>query len=371
MNNISQKIIDKNKIYRSKNMRCKYNWSIIEPYLDTIINNGSCTRKRRFITLREFKLNIENGISCNKMKKNGICSSLVVFLSRFCQNKIKLEKKDFLNCYNNGMSLNKISEKYNIHRFHIRFLRQLYNIKRQGASFIKRKKTEIPLNSKQKEIIYGSMMGDASSKNIKYNSIVRFQHSNKQKKYLFWKYNEFKNIISKIYPKFNYRQDIRQEYKNSCGYWYFETKANTDIKNCLSEFYKNGKKEISNKILKMLSPLSIAVWFMDDGYTVWNHNIKNITNAVFCTDSFSIKSCEKIVKWFMLKHNIKSFLRERGLNKNGIMMYRIVIRSYSIPFFISLIKSYIITSMKYKINYQEYIKKRSLEKNGKITKLLF
>jgi len=328
------------------NTRCKYNWKVIEPYLDVIIENGSTGRKQKYITFREFKNNIQNGMSCLDMTKDQDMSSLFIsFLSKFSQGKINLKKEEFVNSYNRGMSLNEISKKYNVYRYHIRFLRQLYGIKRKGASFIHRKKTEIPLTQRQKEILYGSMMGDAYTHDIRYNSIVSFRHSKKQERYLFWKYQEFKNIVSDIYPKFQLRKEERDEYKGGTESWHFQTSANSDIEDCLNEFYKNGKKEINDAILNKLSSLSLSVWFMDDGYAIRNKtkNENKISNFALCTDSFSKKSCNNIINWFKKRYSIDAYLRKRGLSKKGRMMYRVIVRSKSASLFISLVKPYIIS----------------------------
>lgn len=329
--------------------KCQYNWNLINPYLDTVISNGSVKRLNNYITFRDFKNNIINNICCEDMIcKYNIAPALITFLSKYSQGEITLSENEFLDCYNKGMSLKEISDKYNIKRNNIRFLRQLYNIKRKGAAFIYRKRTEVCLSQRQKDILYGSMMGDASSKDIHYNSSVCFCHGNKQKEYLFWKCNEFKNIVSNIYPKFCFRKEIRPEYSGSSGSWIFQTCANTDVEICLNKFYKNGKKKICKDVLCNLSDLSLAVWFMDDGYSIKSKKNK-ISNFAFCTDSFSKEDCEDIVEWFEKKYKIKSYIRRRGVNKNNIETYRVIIRSSSVNLFLSLISSYIIPSMRYKI----------------------
>ncbi len=336
-----------------KTLESRYDWNIIEPYLDIEIKNGSTGRTKKYITFREFKENIENEISLKGMIKQGISHHFIGFLSNFCQGKIKLTKDKFIEEYEKGKSLDEIEKEYKIPSGNTTYLRQLYRIKRKGANFIKRKKTEIRLTQRQIEILYGSMLGDAKGSGW---SAAGFKHSTKQDLYLFWKWEEFKNICKEGNLQ-HYSQYDKRYNKYYYG-WVFRTKANTDIETCIKEFYKSGVKEVSNKILEYLTPLSIAVWYMDDGTTDFFHRFiikddyKHTPRLKFCTDSFSIESCNNIVKWFKSKYNINTYLIERELKTR--MGYRVVIHNNSIDNFISLIRPYIIPSMLYKIDYEEY-----------------
>ncbi len=272
-----QKITEEAKMeYRKtalKTLVSKYNWKIIEPYLDIELKNGSVKRIKTFITLREFKENIENGICLVEMIRNGVSGQIIQFYSNLLQGKINLTKEKFIEEYEKGMSLNEIALKYKITKIDITYLRQFYNIKRKCGNFIKRKKTETRLTQRQIEVLYGTMMGDASKHGTS-NSVIYFGHSIKQKKYLFWKFQEFKNICRKKNLKKYSRYDKRYD-KTYTG-WDFRTKANTDVEICIKEFYKSGKKEISNKTLEKLSPLSIAVWYSDDGTTHFYEEKKKV-----------------------------------------------------------------------------------------------
>ena len=358
-----QKMPEEVKIRKSKtdfkNLVAKYNWIIAEPYLDIEINNGAARRKRKHITLRDFKQNIKNEIPFKEMVQQGVSHHLIAFLSNFCQGKIKLEKEDFIKEYEVGKSLDEISEKYNVNRSDLTYLRQLYKIKRKGANFIKRKKTEIRLTQRQIEILYGSMMGDAKALSL---SAAAFKHSIKQKEYLFWKFSEFKSVCKeknlKKYSQYDKRYD-----KYYYG-WSFYTKANTDVETCIKEFYNTGIKEITPQILDKITPLGLAVWFMDDGIGGYNNKYTTGHNSTpearFCTDSFSLKSCNNILEWFRNKYNFTVVLRERELKDR--MGYRVLIRSNSVYDFFNIIRPYILPSMLYKIDYNSYVDYREKKK---------
>jgi len=365
-------ILDKETISKMKQSKLdslvsKYNWVLAEPYLDKEVKNGATKRTTQYITLREFKDNILSGISIKDMISNGVSKNVLQFFSNFCQGKIKLTKGQFEESYLQGASLDEISKEFSVTREDLTCLRQLYNIKRKGATYINRKNTEVPLTQRQKDILYGSMMGDAKRQSSRWNSIAAFGHSDKQEDYLKWKFEEFKSVSKEDSLKFTISNDKREEYKGHIGSWSFYTKANSDVEECINKFYKNSKKEINRDILDNFSELSLAVWMMDDGTTWFSHKSKvktgwDITPEIsFCTDSFSKKSCENIVEWFKEKWDIKSHLRERGVRPDGKMSYRIIINSVSAYGFLSLICPHIIPSMLYKVDYEEYKKRKSLK----------
>ena len=190
---LSVEAIEKMKQSKLDRLLSKYNWIVAEPYLDIEVKNGSSNRTTQYITLREFKDNLLSGLSLKNMAVGGVSRCVLQFFSNFCQGKIKLTKEQLEEDYHKGMSLDEISKSYGVTREDLTSLRQLYNIKRKGATFINRKKTEIPLTQRQKDILYGSMMGDAKKMS---SSSVAFNHGPGQKGYLLWKYNEFKNVAS-------------------------------------------------------------------------------------------------------------------------------------------------------------------------------
>ena len=334
---------------KQKTMKSKFDWTIVEPYLDVSMDNGSANRIKPHITFREFKQAMENGKSMRQLRNEGISKHLLKFMSSFCKGNICLTKYQFEKDYLKGFSLDEIADKYNIQRSHVTFLRQLYDIDRKGWKYIRRKETEELLTQRQKDIIAGSLMGDAKKVSP---SAVGFIHGGKQKEYLNWKYNELENIASKYSLKFETVYDNRYDSENiSCRFY---THANSDVEKIVSKFYPDGDKQISHEVLELISPLGIAVWFMDDGNIGNNHTLKKYNNATpsyqFCTDSFDYDSVSNICEWFNEIYNIKSRIKERGLTKDGFQMkYRVIIENESAQDFVNLIQPYILPMFEYKI----------------------
>ena len=69
---VSEETKEKFRGTRFKNMTSKYNWEIAQPYIDTEINISSRNRKKKFITLREFKQFIEEDKSIKSIIKTGV-----------------------------------------------------------------------------------------------------------------------------------------------------------------------------------------------------------------------------------------------------------------------------------------------------------
>ena len=350
----SQESIRKMLESKKEQIASQYNWIITEPYLDIVVQNGSANRKNKFITLREFKQNITSGISTKEMRVMGISKHVLQFFSNFCQGKIKITKDELIKSYETGKSLDEIASDYHITRDDLTYLRQLYDIKRKGANFIKRKKTEVPVTERQKEIIYGSLMGDGKRQHSQSFSSAGFVHGDPQKDYLLWKLYELSSLVSE--NSLSKTANFDKRYNKFYTSWRFYTLANSDVEKILKEFYeKNGKKEITKYILNQLTSLSVAVWFMDDGVADFCKKLyyENSTPEVrFCTDSFPKEQCELIVIWFKEKYDINCHTREHKKGQN-----RIIINSDSVQKLFDLISPHILPCMRYKIDYDAYLKK--------------
>lgn len=352
---LSLEAIEKMKQSKLSQLLSKYNWVIAEPYLDQEINNGSVERKNKYITLRQFKDNILLGKSIQEMIDDGVSKKVVQFFSNFCQGKITLTKEDFIKSYEIGESLEKISDKFNVSREDITYLRQLYDIKRKGATYINRKKTEVPLTQRQKEILYGSLMGDAKRQHTQSYSSAGFGQCESQKDYLMWKYLEYANIVSENSLRFN--EDVDKRSGGRVASYRFYTLANSDVEIILKIFYRDGKKCVNNDILNNLTALSVAIWHMDDGSVSWKkEDIEKGWNSKpeirLCTDSFSVEEVEMIIKWFKEKYDINTHWRYHRKNKSP----RIIIDADSADRYFSLIRPHIIPSMLYKVDYEAWKK---------------
>ena len=129
------------------------------------------------------------------------------------------------------------------------------------------------MNEKQHEIIIGTLLGDTWID----DKCLRIKQSDEHKDYVFWLYSQLSDLC-KSPPK------QRSDYKQ----WYFQTKFLKEISDYKKLFYRNKKKILPENIKSLLtSPLSLAVWYMDDGSL--DFRPKDHYNFSFCTNAFSVK----------------------------------------------------------------------------------
>ena len=116
----------------------------------------------------------------------------------------------------------------------------------------------------QKDILIGTVLGDAYlQKTGEKNARLRLEHGAKQKEYLFWKVNNLRQFFQ---GKPKYLERIHPITKRTYQYWRHQSQSTPVLGRLRKIFYPEGKKRIPHDIQKLLTPRSVAVWYMDDGY---------------------------------------------------------------------------------------------------------
>lgn len=122
------------------------------------------------------------------------------------------------------------------------------------------------VSKRQREILIGTILGDGYLQSTgKRNARLKLEHSEKQKEYIFWKYEELKNLMQdrpKRYERYN------PIWKKSYTYYRCQSHSMPLLGRYKRYFYdEKGRKRIPENISKLLrSPLSLAVWYMDDSH---------------------------------------------------------------------------------------------------------
>lgn len=336
-----------------------YNWETKHFYLykDVDISNRlpKISNKDNLLTLSKFKDLIQSNINLKKIR-NDYNKHLISFYSYFCQQSEIVSKETLEELYLQGFTLEECSEQFNVPKSHMKYLRALYGIKRKGATYINRKKTEPELKESQKQIILGGLLGDAGK--LGENSIIRFKQCVDQREYLVWKYEKLKNITAENCIRIISKEDTRYNKINES--YRFITSANSFVEECVTQLYTNDK-EVPLEYLEKLDALGLAVWYMDDGNTGWSYLRRESTGQnispelKLCTDSFSLDSINNIIKYLKEKWNINSHYREKKeIKRDTKGQYRIVIDQSSHKEFINIIRPHIIPSMRYKVDYEAY-----------------
>ena len=187
----------------------------------------------------------------------------------------------------------------------------------------RRKNQILVVTSHQEEILIGSLLGDAY---ITARGQIQFEQSIHQKEYLFWKHQELSSISYKNISKVT-RFDKRYKKENiSYRFWtrqYFISWR--------EKFYLKNKKIIPKDI--QLTPLSLAIWYMDDG--CFSNN-----KCIIATDGFSKDDICFLQNLLLEKFNIKSSVKNES---------KIMVKKESLNTFFSIIRPHIILFMRYKI----------------------
>lgn len=121
------------------------------------------------------------------------------------------------------------------------------------------------MTKQQRSVIIGSILGDGFLQRTgKKNARLRFEHSLKQKEYLVWKCQVLAELFQSK-PKILKRKN--PAYGKTYQYVRAQSYSDAELGEFLRLFYHDCKKVIPDNINKLLKdPLSLAVWFMDDGY---------------------------------------------------------------------------------------------------------
>ncbi|HEY4508784.1 MAG TPA: LAGLIDADG endonuclease [Candidatus Paceibacterota bacterium] len=194
------------------------------------------------------------------------------------------------------------------------------------------------LSAREKEIIIGTILGDGHFAMLKTNTRLEIGHSEKQKDYVFWKHRELPNIVgAKPYQVFI--DDER--YGKTWERWSFSTRISSELSEFRKMFYQGKKKIIPKDIgLLLTSPLSLAVWFMDDG------GRRNDSYGLFLnTLSFTKEEHELLMK--VLKDNFSLESRMHWIQDG----YRIYIPSKEAQKFCTIVYPHMLPSMYYKLSF--------------------
>ncbi len=194
-------------------------------------------------------------------------------------------------------------------------------------------------SSREKEIVFGNILGDGFLQPMKSGKVrLETGHCCQQYKYFQWKYKELKRFIC-AEPHLVEFSDKR--YNKNYSQWRFKTRSSGFFVPFYKYFYKKGHKQIPTSIVEIFdSPLSLAVWFMDDG------GRRNDSYGLFLnTLSFSLKENEILVK--CLKKNFSLNSRIHWIQCG----YRLYIPSREAKRFCEIVNPYVISSMRYKLSY--------------------
>ena len=199
-----------------------------------------------------------------------------------------------------------------------------------NSSALRELREKISLNATQMKALIGTLLGDGSliPNSWKKNYRLSVQQCDEQKNYLIWKYEIFKEFVI--------TSPAYQEKTNS---WRFRTLSHKEFGVFRDLFYPNGHKKVPNNINELLNdPLSLAIWYMDDGSL-------NSRKDSFILNTQSFSRDDNIKHQNCLR---KNFGVNVTINRDR-KYWRLYVSKKSARHFQNLIKDYVIADMNRKL----------------------
>lgn len=183
-------------------------------------------------------------------------------------------------------------------------------------------KNYAPLSDRARAIILGTLLGDGSLKvqNKYSNANLQIRHSETQKEYLLWKAKELQEIAG----------DKSVNVQKADGYsknrkWRFFSRRLPSLTELHRLTHRKNKLRIRRKWLNQMTPLSLAVWWCDDGSLIGYGGRK----GVFCTDGFEKKSVETLARYLKVVCGVRAVVApiQREYGGTQRQYWRLWIRS--------------------------------------------
>jgi recombination protein RecA len=198
------------------------------------------------------------------------------------------------------------------------------------------------LSDQQMQLILGSLMGDGNlSPNTRGRSGTRFRmgHGAKQAAYLDWKVSLLGNIEC-------------SRTSNAKGAVFADLTPLPELAEIHEAVYfGDGKKHLCWDYLKELTPLALAVWYMDDGcFTVRSKGVQERTQGgsgriEICVEAMSPGSQERLAQYLRDTHGLNVKLRSSGARRVAVLQFTTAASEK----FQKLVAPFIHPSMEYKL----------------------
>jgi len=210
----------------------------------------------------------------------------------------------------------------------------------------------IPFSKEIIDPLIGNLLGDGSLRfthkdlngKPKLNTNALYAITLKNKDYI---YHLWQNIYNSICTNTEPRPWPNPKTGKPISQYAFNTKSLPYLTLLHSQWYKWSEykkrfiKIVPLNIEELLTPIGLALWIMDDGF-------KSGNGIGLCTESFTLAEVELLKKVLEFKFGLTVTIRIRNTS-GGTLGYRLSISSKSREKLLSIVKSYFIPSMNYKL----------------------
>ena len=198
------------------------------------------------------------------------------------------------------------------------------------------------LSDQQFQVVLGSLMGDGNlSPNRRDRNGVRFRlgHGAKQVEYLEWKTAQMGNI----------KHSVSENTKGARFVDFTPLPELVELQRAV--YLGDGKKFLSEEYLKALTPLALAIWYMDDGsFTVRSKGLQQRTTGgsgriEICVEAMSEGSRVRLRDYLRDTHGLDVRLRLSGALGKAVLVFSTAASAK----FQELVAPYMAPSMEYKL----------------------
>ena len=162
----------------------------------------------------------------------------------------------------------------------------------------------------------GTLMGGGAVSPTRsgHGARFRYTHGEAQTEYADWKASLFSNI--------NSSRNVRED-----GVVTFDFTPMAELAELRTEVYRDGKKFFDDDYFKSLTPLSLALWYMDDAnFTVRSKGVSQRTEAttgraVICVEAMEGTTQERLVHYLADSWGIHGRLRLSGAQEKAVVVF--------------------------------------------------
>ena len=196
------------------------------------------------------------------------------------------------------------------------------------------------LSEFQLAALRGTLMGDGalSPTRSALGARFRYSHCGAQTEYADWKASLFANVGAS--------RHVRDD--DVVTYDFQPMPELTELRQCV---YGEGKKVFDDDYLKSLTPLSLALWYMDDAnFSIRSEGVQKRTaggsgRITICVEAMEEATRERLRVYLADTWGVRGSLRESGSNKKAILVFD----TGESAKFQALIAPYVHPSMDYKV----------------------
>ncbi len=186
----------------------------------------------------------------------------------------------------------------------------------------------------------GTLMGDGalSATRSGLGARFRYSHCKAQTEYADWKASLFSNLESSRF--------VRDD-----GVVTFDFHPLPELGELRQRVYLDGKKSLDDDYFKSLTPLSLALWYMDDAsFSIRSKGVQERTRdlsgrAEICVQAMEEGTRARLVAYLADTWSINARLRESGAMKNAVLVFN----NAETAKLHALIAPYVHPSMEYKL----------------------